>query len=1095
MLSTRRSISIPLTTAIVLLAGSAGSLAQHTSHRLSVAGGNTLALDGRAVHNASGPILNQRFITFAGSPTMLMVWEEQAKGVRSSHFAISRDGVRIDQVGTTNNHVRLRYGSFDPLSGQPVIPASLAAPEGNQLYLVQFVATPLEEMRREITALGGTVHRFLTDNTHVVRLTPQALATVSKLPYVRWVGAYHPAYRLDERTRASLAGDGRPGTIRYSIECMELGPAQQQEVAALINKLGGIVDIAISDQYRIEATLSPEQLLAVAAANQVNFIDSSGMPYGFDMNLIRQMGGATPLLSGAGFSGQGVRGEAFDTEINQTHQQWNGQLPQLHGPVNPDGPHGSSVYGINFATGTGNAQATGMLPTREQGIFYHYRNSTQGFGGSQSRLAANTEATNPGGPYFSSYQTSSIGSPQITTYTTISAEVDDYLFRVDYLSFQSQSNTGDRNSRPQAWAKNIVSVGGMELQETLVRTDDVWATFASRGPAQDLRVKPDLSHSFSNIFTTDAGGVAAYTQFGGTSGATPITAGHGGLLSQMWHQGVFQGFGGGPTVFASRPRSTTAKALMINGAFRYTPTAANQMYRSRVGWGMADLTKLYNDRAKFLIVNADDPLTNGQTRSRQVLVQAGEPEFRVTMIYPDPMGNTAAAQQRINDLTLKVTDPNGVVYWGNNGMVPTAIGAPGDQAGANYSTAGGAANTYDTVENVFIQNPVGGNWTVDVIATQVVADGYLTTPAMDAVYSLVASNITVGPPPPTGACCLPSSPCTVMSAANCASLGGVYAGNNVACVNANCPAVGACCLGDGTCNILSAAACATAGGTYRGDNTTCASANCSGACCLPSGACSETGPASCASLGGVYRGDGTLCVNANCPLPPGVWVEQGEAGDLTATANITAGSGSLNEIRGNLTGGSDVDMFKINICNEATFQATTSGTTPPVAFDTQLFLFNTSGLGVVCNDDAVGTLSTLNSTLVTANGTYFLAMSGYDRDPSSPAGLIFPNTFTGQQPPTGPGGAQSVSSWGGTHTAGAYIIALTGACYSAAGGCYANCDNSTTSPVLNVQDFTCFLQRYAAGESYANCDNSTQAPTLNVQDFTCFLQRYAAGCP
>jgi hypothetical protein len=63
------------------------------------------------------------------------------------------------------------------------------------------------------------------------------------------------------------------------------------------------------------------------------------------------------------------------------------------------------------------------------------------------------------------------------------------------------------------------------------------------------------------------------------------------------------------------------------------------------------------------------------------------------------------------------------------------------------------------------------------------------------------------------------------------------------------------------------------------------------------------------------------------------------------------------------------------------------------------------------------------------------------------------------------------------------------------GGCYPNCDQSTTAPILNVQDFTCFLQRYAAGESYANCDESTTAPVLNVQDFTCFLQRYAAGCP
>jgi hypothetical protein len=60
--------------------------------------------------------------------------------------------------------------------------------------------------------------------------------------------------------------------------------------------------------------------------------------------------------------------------------------------------------------------------------------------------------------------------------------------------------------------------------------------------------------------------------------------------------------------------------------------------------------------------------------------------------------------------------------------------------------------------------------------------------------------------------------------------------------------------------------------------------------------------------------------------------------------------------------------------------------------------------------------------------------------------------------------------------------------------CQGNCDESTAAPVLNVADFTCFLQRYAAGDLYANCDSSTQTPVLNVADFTCFLERYAAGC-
>ncbi len=60
--------------------------------------------------------------------------------------------------------------------------------------------------------------------------------------------------------------------------------------------------------------------------------------------------------------------------------------------------------------------------------------------------------------------------------------------------------------------------------------------------------------------------------------------------------------------------------------------------------------------------------------------------------------------------------------------------------------------------------------------------------------------------------------------------------------------------------------------------------------------------------------------------------------------------------------------------------------------------------------------------------------------------------------------------------------------------CYANCDCSTVWPVLNVNDFLCFLNRFAAGDPYANCDNSTSPPTLNVLDFACFLNKFAAGC-
>jgi hypothetical protein len=61
--------------------------------------------------------------------------------------------------------------------------------------------------------------------------------------------------------------------------------------------------------------------------------------------------------------------------------------------------------------------------------------------------------------------------------------------------------------------------------------------------------------------------------------------------------------------------------------------------------------------------------------------------------------------------------------------------------------------------------------------------------------------------------------------------------------------------------------------------------------------------------------------------------------------------------------------------------------------------------------------------------------------------------------------------------------------------CYANCDNSTAAPILNIADFVCFQQKFAAGDPYANCDGSTAPPVLNIADFVCFQQHFAAGCP
>jgi hypothetical protein len=174
----------------------------------------------------------------------------------------------------------------------------------------------------------------------------------------------------------------------------------------------------------------------------------------------------------------------------------------------------------------------------------------------------------------------------------------------------------------------------------------------------------------------------------------------------------------------------------------------------------------------------------------------------------------------------------------------------------------------------------------------------------------------------------------------------------------------------------------------------------------------------------------------------------GDAGDLPATAQVVLGSGPLTAITGNL-GASDVDMYQILICDPLNFEATTVGGT---IFDTQLWLFDLNGNGVLHNDDdpsttgvtqsrigvGAGTVFPANqpwATWASANlpaGLYYIAISRYNRDPRNAANaLIWNNSpFRQQRTPDGPGAPGPVDNWFGTTAdTGAYTIFLQGACF------------------------------------------------------------------
>jgi subtilisin-like proprotein convertase family protein len=723
-----RALILCFLAAAICIAPSSESAEDRPSSGLIIreAGGTrSLGFEGsepfRVTENA---IVDDRLIDLPDSPGRVAVWSEVVSDGRVIPFyGVSLDGNTMATVRETSYVMHLRHAKFDPAVTEPAVQSLLAAEPDSNLYLVQFVTQPLDEYRDAIRAMGGSVHKFVASHAHFARMSPEVRDRVASLPFVRWVGPVHPAYKLEEEIKAQILSDADVAARRYSLMLHERGVPPQNRVVAAIEALGGQVHGTTPRGFRIEATLTLAMVLELAALDDVMFIDRKSR-LEVDLDVVRQTGGADYLESVAGFTGEGVRAEVADTELDTDHPEWSAP-PIVH--VGGGGVvHGTSVYGILFAQGA-SPQARGIIPDGV-GIFAY---SDGLLGGGPTRYTHTAELVDPVGPYRTVLQTNSTGDGRTFFYTTISAEMDDILFINDILITQSQSNAGNQDSRPQAWAKNIVSGGAVDHFNTVDRGDDCWSCGSgSIGPADDGRIKPDLCFFYDLTYSASAGG--GYTEFGGTSGATPSIAGYFGLFFEMWSEQVFGNDVPNPggTVFENRPHMTTAKAAMINTATQYPFSGqTHDLTRVHQGWGVPSVQYLYDMREKIGFVDETEVLQNLESVELVAFVESGEPELRVTMTYADPMGSPSGSVHRINDLTLKVTSPSSVVYWGNNGLLE-----------GNWSVPGGTANTVDTVENVFIQNPEPGVWSVEVIASEINEDSHVETPEVDADFALVVSG-------------------------------------------------------------------------------------------------------------------------------------------------------------------------------------------------------------------------------------------------------------------------------------------------------------------------------------------------------------------
>lgn len=656
-------------------------------------------------------------------------WTEEVGGLTLERYRIrygaDQEYARVREVQPV---IHMRRGRFDPLASpaqRPAVPKGLEA--SGDLHVVQFVTQPIDAYRDALRGMGADVRHFLPDAAHLVQMDETVAAEVAALPFVRWVGPYHAADRIDETLLPEVISGSLPPT-RVHVQVTERGPDMKMRVAERVPELGGTIDWIIDEGFRFDATVSAAGVAALAAMDEVLWIDP-WTPTGEDMDKVRVDGGADFLEGVTGFTGQGVRAEAMDGNCDATHPDLQSNPVIFHGNNAGSAGHGTPVTGIVFGDGAANPARRGLLPDA-QPIFGDYGQLSNRYTHTEELLNSTYQAV---------FQTNSWGNARTRAYTSISMEMDDILFQNDIVILQSQSNAGNQDSRPQAWAKNVVSVGGIRHRNTQTLGDDEWDFGGSTGPAADGRLKPDLSYWYDSILSPADGGGS--TQFGGTSAATPMTAGYFGLFFQMWHEGVF-GNDTGISVFDSRPKSTLSRAFMINTAARYDFSGTNaDLRRTTQGWGRVNVENLYESRGELFWVDEEIVLTEGQSVGYPIVVEPGTPELAVTMVYLEPAGTTSASIHRINDLSLRVTSPGGAVsYWGNNGL-----------AAGNESTPGGFSNQRDAVENVFISNPAAGQWFVEVLADDLNEDAHLETPGVDADFALVVrgTSTTSGDP------CLP----------------------------------------------------------------------------------------------------------------------------------------------------------------------------------------------------------------------------------------------------------------------------------------------------------------------------------------------------
>lgn len=259
-------------------------------------------------------------------------------------------------------------------------------------------------------------------------------------------------------------------------------------------------------------------------------------------------------------------------------------------------------------------------------------------------------------------------------------------------------------------AKNVLTVGATEngrcgsyvFSHQAGPDPALVADFSSRGPSQG-RVKPDLLAPGADVISTQSQDTAAtypwdlywtgqyYALSTGTSMSCALVAGMAADFCQFYN-----------STYLSMPSPALVKAALINGSVDLGPG-----YLSGVqGWGRVNLKNSIQGPASGTIVFRDQgnitPVPTGGSYSTSFGVSSSTLPLKVTLAWTDPPGSTSCTSCLVNDLNLEVVSPEGASYHGNQFDGHWSVQNPSGWDSAN------------NVENIFIEAPTIGTWTVIV---------------------------------------------------------------------------------------------------------------------------------------------------------------------------------------------------------------------------------------------------------------------------------------------------------------------------------------------------------------------------------------------